>query len=134
MNNIAIVILNWNGRQMLERYLPSVMKHSTDEVEVIVADNASTDDSLDFLKANYPSVGIIRFEENYGFAEGYNKALAQVKAEYYVLLNSDVEVSEHWLSPLFDFMENHPDAADRTHHHLPSHWKETKLSRGPHPS
>ena len=111
MNNIAIVILNWNGRQMLERYLPSVMKHSTDEVEVIVADNASTDDSLDFLKANYPSVGIIRFEENYGFAEGYNKALAQVKAKYYVLLNSDVEVTQQWLSPLFDFMENHPDAA-----------------------
>lgn len=111
MNDIAIVILNWNGRQMLERYLPSVMKHSTDEVEVIVADNASTDDSLDFLKANYPSVGIIRFEENFGFAEGYNKALAQVKAKYYVLLNSDVEVTQQWLSPLFDFMENHPDAA-----------------------
>ena len=111
MKSIAIVILNWNGRQMLERYLPSVTEYSANVAEVIVADNASTDDSLDFLMANYPQVRIIRLEQNYGFAEGYNKALSQVKADYYVLLNSDVEVSQHWLSPLTAFLDNHPEAA-----------------------
>ncbi|MBR1469428.1 MAG: glycosyltransferase family 2 protein [Prevotella sp.] len=108
---IAIVILNWNGRKMLETYLPSVMQHSTGDVAVIVADNASTDDSLAFLAEHYPEVQTIRHEENLGFAEGYNRALREVDAEYYVLLNSDVEVTENWLKPLVEYMDAHADVA-----------------------
>ena len=92
--NVAVVILNWNGRSMLERFMPSVVKYSEN---VIVADNGSTDDSLVFLEAEYPEVRVIRLDRNYGFAEGYNKALAQVDADYYVLLNSDVECTPRWL-------------------------------------
>lgn len=111
MKKVAIVILNWNGRKMLEQYLPSVILFSRDEAEVIVADNASTDDSLKWLKANYPDVRTIILSENWGFAEGYNKALQQVDAEYYLLLNSDVEVTEHWLTPLITFMDSHTEVA-----------------------
>ena len=110
MKKVAIVILNWNGRKMLEQYLPSVIQFSCDEAEVIIADNASTDDSLAWVKANYPDVRTIVLSENWGFAEGYNKALQQVDAEYYLLLNSDVEVTPHWLTPLIAFMV-HPVAA-----------------------
>lgn len=108
---VAIVILNWNGRKMLATYLPSVIEYSREDATVIVADNASTDDSLDFLESRYKDVQTIRLEKNWGFAEGYNKALAQVDAEYYVLLNSDVEVTHHWLTPLVEFMDAHPDVA-----------------------
>ena len=94
---IAIVILNWNGRKMLEQYLPSVLEYSRNDATVIVADNASTDGSLAFLAEHYPKVETIFLDQNYGFAEGYNRALRQVDAEYYVLLNSDVEVTHHWL-------------------------------------
>ena len=111
MKKVAIVILNWNGRKMLEQYLPSVIQFSCDEAEVIIADNASTDDSLAWVKANYPDVRTIVLSENWGFAEGYNKALQQVDAEYYLLLNSDVEVTPHWLTPLIAFMDSHPEAA-----------------------
>lgn len=107
----AIVILNWNGAAMLRRFLPSVIQHSAEEADIIVADNASDDDSLDVLEREFPSVRTIRLDRNYGFAEGYNKALAQVEATYYVLLNSDVEVSEHWLTPLLSFMDSHPTCA-----------------------
>ena len=93
----AVVILNWNGQAMLERFLPSVVRHSG---EVIVADNGSTDDSLAFLAAHYPTVRQIVLDQNYGFAEGYNRALEQVEAEYVLLLNSDVEVTENYLQPL----------------------------------
>lgn len=106
---VAIVILNWNGEEMLKRYLPTVMEYSRRAATVIVADNASTDGSLDFLKKSHPEVGIIELEKNWGFAEGYNKALAQVEAEYYVLLNSDVEVTHHWLTPLIEYMDVHPE-------------------------
>ena len=105
---VAIVILNWNGRNMLRRFLPSVLRHS-DGATVIVADNASTDDSLAVMAADFPEVRIIRLDSNYGFAEGYNLALRQVEADYYLLLNSDVEVGEGWLQPLVGFLDSHPD-------------------------
>ena len=108
---VAIVILNWNGRQMLERYLSTVLLYSCEEASVIVADNASTDDSVEFLKTHFPDVPTILLDQNYGFADGYNKALAQVEAEYYLLLNSDVEVTHHWLTPLLEFMDSHPEVA-----------------------
>jgi hypothetical protein len=107
----AIVILNWNGRAMLANYLPTVLSFSQDDAAVIVADNASTDGSPEFLASNYPQVRQIRLERNFGFAGGYNRALKEVDAEYYVLLNSDVEVTHHWLTPLVQFMDAHPDCA-----------------------
>lgn len=107
----SVVILNWNGAGMLRQFLPSVVKHSSDkETEVVVADNGSTDDSLDALRA-FPSVRVIRFDKNYGFAEGYNRALEQVDAEYTVLLNSDVEVTDGWLQPILDYMDAHEEVA-----------------------
>ena len=106
---IAIVILNWNGAKMLRQYLPSVLAYSRDEAEVYVADNASTDESLELLEEHFPECRLIRLEKNWGFAEGYNKALAQIDAEYYLLLNSDIEVTPHWLTPLVAFMDAHPE-------------------------
>ena len=103
---IAVVILNWNGKSFLEKFLPSVITYSSTIAEIIVADNHSTDDSVSFLKANFPSVKIISLEKNYGFAGGYNNALKQVEANYYVLLNSDVEVTNNWLSPMLALLEN----------------------------
>ena len=110
MKHVAIVILNWNGRGMLERFLPSVLKYS-EGCEVVVADNGSTDDSVDFLKQRYPQVRLLLFDRNYGFAGGYNKALAQVEADYYVLLNSDVECTPHWVEPVIDMMERNESFA-----------------------
>ena len=107
----AVVILNWNGRKMMERYLPNVKQHTAAEANIIVADNASTDDSVEWLKANHPDVGLITLDRNYGFAEGYNQALAHVDADYYVLLNSDVEVTAGWLGPIVSFMEQNGDVA-----------------------
>ena len=107
----AVVILNWNGRKMMERYLPNVKQHTAAEASIIVADNASTDDSVEWLKANHPDVGLITLDRNYGFAEGYNQALAHVDADYYVLLNSDVEVTAGWLGPIVSFMEQNGDVA-----------------------
>ncbi len=111
MDKVAVVILNWNGKKMLARYLSSVLKFSQDEAVVYVADNASTDDSVAYLKTEFPAVRLILLEQNWGFAEGYNKALQQVEAEYFVLLNSDVEVTPHWLTPLIDFMDKRQDVA-----------------------
>lgn len=108
---VAIVILNWNGCKMLATYLPSVVEYSREDAKVIVADNASTDDSISFLQAHFKDVDIIRLDRNWGFAEGYNKALAQVDADYFILLNSDVEVTHHWLTPLIEFMDAHPEVA-----------------------
>lgn len=109
MKRIAIVILNYNGQKMLAQFLQNILTFSQDEAEVIIADNASTDNSLDWLAEHYPTLRTIILDENYGFAEGYNKALRQVEAEYYVLLNSDVEVTHHWLQPLTEFMDAHPE-------------------------
>jgi len=98
-NKVAVVILNWNGKSFLEKFLPIVLKFS-DEAQIIVADNQSTDDSVEYLKNNFPQVLVIANPSNDGFAQGYNLALKQVKAEYYVLLNSDVEVTQNWLFPI----------------------------------
>lgn len=109
---VSVVILNWNGREMLRSFLPSVVRYSAEEgVEVCVADNGSTDDSVGMLRREFPSVRIISLERNFGFAEGYNRALRQMEAEYVVLLNSDVEVTEGWLRPMTDYMDAHPEIA-----------------------
>lgn len=110
MEKTAVIILNWNGAQMLRTYLPSVVAHTTD-AEVIVADNGSTDDSLQVLADEFPTVKTIVLEKNFGFAEGYNRAIEQVDSKYVVLLNSDVETPENWLTPLLDYMETHPEVA-----------------------
>ncbi|NLU40468.1 MAG: glycosyltransferase family 2 protein [Bacteroidales bacterium] len=104
---IAIVILNWNGRQQLEKYLPSVIEHSTqNNASVIVADNGSTDDSIAYLTASYPEVKLIQLDKNYGFAGGYNNALCQVDADIFCLLNSDVRVTQGWLNPVPGIFES----------------------------
>lgn len=106
---VAVVILNYNGASMLERFLPSVIKFSPG-AEIVVADNASTDNSVAVVENKFPAVRIVRLDKNYGFADGYNRALEQVDAEYYMLLNSDVEVEEGWLEPLLALMDSQPDA------------------------
>jgi len=108
----AIVILNWNTRRHLETFLPFLVKYSVSpEVKIIVADNASEDDSVAFLKTNYPQIDLIQLDRNYGFAEGYNRALKQVEAEYYVILNSDIEVTENWISPLINLLDGNQEIA-----------------------
>lgn len=107
---IAIVILNWNGRDFLERFLPIVIKYSKG-AEVIIADNNSKDDSISFLRNNYPGLRLILLEENTGFTGGYNRALKQVQADIYVLLNSDVEVTEGWLEPVINIMKSNGNVA-----------------------
>lgn len=109
-SKISIVILNWNGADMMRRFLPSVLKHSA-EAEVVVADNGSTDDSLAMLSREFPSVRQVVLDKNYGFAEGYNRGLKPIEAEYYLLLNSDVEVREGWLTPMLEYMDSHPEVA-----------------------
>ena len=111
MEKVAIVILNWNGASMLRQYLPNVLKYSSSESAVYVADNASTDDSLELLRQSFPDCRLILLEKNWGFADGYNKALQQVDAEYYLLLNSDIEVTQGWLTPLIELMDANPDVA-----------------------
>ena len=111
MARLSVVILNWNGRRHLERYLPSVVAHTEGDAEVIVADNGSTDDSLQWLRLNYPDVGVIRLDRNYGFAGGYNRALKEIKSEYVLLLNSDVEVTAGWWQPLVEVLDTESDVA-----------------------
>lgn len=105
MTKLAVVILNYNGRSFLEKFLPSVVQYSQNH-EIWIADNASNDDSVQFLKSNYPSVKLIQIPTNQGFAGGYNTALSQIEAEYFVLLNSDVEVSENWIEPVINLMDS----------------------------
>ncbi len=107
---LAIVILNWNGMHLLERYLPAVVRFSGD-AEIIVADNASTDGSTEFVRRTYPKIRIIQNAENGGFSRGYNQALKEVTADIYCLLNSDVEVSPNWLEPIYKAYQQLPDAA-----------------------
>ena len=110
MQKAAVVILNWNGRKLLEQFLPTLLEHTpADLAEIIVADNGSTDDSNLFLENNYPQIRFIAFDRNFGFAEGYNQALSQIDNEYAVLLNSDVEVSAGWLETALDYLDTHPD-------------------------
>jgi len=111
---ISVIILNWNGAEMLRQYLPSVVRsvqQSAFSVQLIVADNGSTDNSLEVLAKEFPTVKTIVLDKNYGFAEGYNKAIEQVDSDYVVLLNSDVETPEGWLEPLVTYLEQHPDVA-----------------------
>lgn len=112
MIKTAVVILNWNGAKLLPQFLPSVLKYSNQaSTEVVIVDNASEDESLEILETQFPEVKCISFDKNYGFAGGYNKALEQIDAKYFVLLNSDVEVTENWLTPLEAYMDNHDNAA-----------------------
>ncbi len=108
---IAVVILNWNGRKFLEKFLPSVLSYNSSLAEIIVADNASTDDSISFLKTTYPHINIIQNVDNGGFAKGYNDALKLVNAEYYVLLNSDVEVTPGWIDSVIQLMDTDKNIA-----------------------
>jgi GT2 family glycosyltransferase len=102
---VSIVILNWNGRKYLEQFLPSVLASTYSNFNVVVADNASTDDSIPFLQSYYPLVRVIPLKRNFGFSQGYNEALKMVEADYYVLLNSDVEVAPSWIEPVIELME-----------------------------
>lgn len=111
MSIAKIVILNWNGVAHLRRFLPSVIAAAPADVEVIVADNGSTDDSVEVLRSEFPSVTLLRMDRNYGFAGGYNRALQRVEADYYVLLNSDVETPVGWLEPLVETLDRNPDVA-----------------------
>ena len=108
----AVVILNWNGEKYLEQFLPILIENTKlSGSEIIIADNASTDSSLLILQEKFPSIRTVVLDKNYGFAGGYNKALAQIEADYYVLLNSDVEVMSNWLEPLITYMDKHADVA-----------------------
>lgn len=112
MKKIAVVILNWNGRDLLKKYLPSVVAFSDSGIaDIYVADNGSDDDSLDVLQSEFPTVKRICLDENYGFAEGYNLAIEQIEEEYVLLLNSDVRVTDNWLNPLLEYMDGHPQIA-----------------------
>lgn len=112
MIEIAIVLLNWNGKSFLEEYLPSVIKYSTKKnTEIIVVDNNSSDDSISMLQKDFPQIRIIELDKNYGFAGGYAKALKQIESKYFVLLNTDVELTENWLEPLHDFLERNQNVA-----------------------
>ncbi len=112
MNNkpVAVIILNWNGEKLLRRFLPDVIKTTDKNVaDIIVADNGSTDNSVNVLKMEFPEVKLLEFDENYGFAEGYNRAISQTGYKYTVLLNSDVATTDGWINYLYDYMEAHPE-------------------------
>ncbi|MEG0808217.1 MAG: glycosyltransferase family 2 protein [Alistipes sp.] len=111
MPTAKIVLLNWNGVEHLRRFLPSVVAAAPAEVEVIVADNASTDDSVRVLAAEFPSVRVVQLAANFGFAGGYNRALAQIESDYYLLLNTDVETPTGWIEPILACLEQHPEVA-----------------------
>ena len=110
MYKTAVVILNYNGLEYLKKFLGTVIQNSVYQDTIIVlADNGSTDGSADWAEANHTGLKVIRFDKNHGFAGGYNLALEHIEAEYFVLLNSDIEVSENWLTAMVDFMDNNPD-------------------------
>ncbi|HPM12752.1 MAG TPA: glycosyltransferase family 2 protein [Bacteroidales bacterium] len=112
MKPVAVVILNWNGQKFLEKFLPNVVSHSvTDISDVFIIDNASTDSSIQYLNDFFPEIRTIMLDKNYGFAGGYNKGLAQIQADYYVLLNSDVEVTNQWIFPLYNHMQSNKTVA-----------------------
>jgi GT2 family glycosyltransferase len=112
MHKVSVVILNWNGIGFLKEFIPILVQHtSLLGVELVVADNNSSDESVVYLKTNHPTVRIIQFNQNHGFAGGYNNALKQIDSEYLVLLNSDVEVTANWLMPVIEFLDAHPEAA-----------------------
>lgn len=104
--SVAVVILNWNGKAYLKQFLPGILLSEYDNLQIVVGDNASTDDSVSFLQENFPTVKIIQNDQNYGFAGGYNKVLERVEADYFILLNSDVEVVPNWIKPIISLMES----------------------------
>lgn len=118
MDKVAIVILNWNGEKFLKKYLPALVANTphsfgnegSSSVSIVVADNCSSDNSISWLQENHPQIRTIVLDKNYGFTGGYNRALAQVEAEYFILLNSDILVPDNWLQPLISFMDTHPQA------------------------
>ena len=110
MKNIAVVILNWNGQKLLEQFLPSVLRYSH-EATIYVADNASTDDSIAFIRNQFPQINIIQNQCNFGFAQGYNEALKRVQEPYLALVNSDIEVTENWLAPIEKLLINQTEVA-----------------------
>lgn len=110
MKKIAVVILNWNGAKLLEQFLPSIIKYS-DEAAIYVADNASTDSSISYIKEHFPTIAIIENAFNYGFAGGYNEALKNVEEDIYALVNSDIEVTQNWLKPIIETFEKEPKTA-----------------------
>jgi GT2 family glycosyltransferase len=126
MKPVAVIILNWNGEHLLEEYLPQVL-HTTDLsiADVIVADNGSTDDSLELMETVFPDVKLIRFDENYGFAEGYNRAIRATGYKYTILLNSDVSTVSKWLNPLYEYMESHPEVGACQPKILADHHRDT---------
>lgn len=109
--SVAIVILNWNGKHYLQQFLPSVLASGYSNLQVIVADNASTDDSVAYIRKHFPEIHIILLPQNYGFAKGYNEALQQVQSDYYILLNSDVEVTKGWIEPIVTLLEQDENVA-----------------------
>lgn len=111
MKKVAVVILNYNGQSFLEEFLPTVIEHSQDVADIIVADNASTDNSVAFMREAFPNIRLILNDSNGGFSTGYNLALRQVEAEYYCLLNSDIEVTPHWIEPVVALMDSDPTIA-----------------------
>ena len=104
MASVSIVILNYNGRHFLEQFLQTVIKHSAN-CEIVIADNNSSDDSVSYIKSSFPDLRLIELDQNYGFCGGYNKALFQLDADYFILLNSDIEVTENWTDPIIQMME-----------------------------
>src|ERR1700761_9863622 len=105
---VAVVILNWNGVKHLRQYLPSVLSSVYPNLDIIIGDNASTDGSVEFIRREYPSIKIIQNDDNYGFTGGYNRVLEHVEADYFILLNSDVDVRPGWIAPFIDLMESDP--------------------------
>lgn len=111
MATVSVVILNYNGRNFLQQFLPSVIRHTPAEYQIVVADNASDDDSVEFVRGHYPAVKLILNATNGGFSKGYNEALKKIESKYYVLLNSDVEVSDGWCEHVISEMEKDPKIA-----------------------
>lgn len=111
MKSVAVVILNYNTKHFLEKFLPSVLASQYSNYTVYVVDNASSDQSVDFVKLNFPEIKIIQFEQNHGFTGGYNLSLNQIKADYFILLNSDVEVDKNWIEPLVKLAESNEKIA-----------------------
>lgn len=103
---LSIVILNWNGKELLQRFLPTLLQYCPDYAEIVIADNASQDGSVELLKREFPELRIVENKNNWGFAKGYNEALKQIDSEYYCLLNSDIEVTENWISPIIEQLDN----------------------------
>ena len=112
MLDVAVVILNWNGLFLLQKFIPILLKYNSYGYHIYIVDNGSTDDSIDWICDNYSDeIQVVALSENFGFAKGYNEGLKQIDADYYILLNSDVAVSENWCEPLINFLQNNHDYA-----------------------